>query len=257
VLIVRGGFRIRRVGLRVEEACRALVRRARLVPLTSWRYGRWRWIWQEPIEPVGIRRPNRASDLSQMVVGQLRREATLSATAGSDLNTLLRRCAEGDHRALRALYDDQARRLYGIAYRICHQPAEAADAVHDTFLNVWQFAARFDPGRGSAEAWLTSIVRYRALDIARRSAREVTGLETPEPEDEEPNALSKLEGAADAEALRHCLEQLDEDKRRLVMLAFLNGFSHSELARRLRIPLGTVKSTIRRGLATLRGCLER
>lgn len=257
MLMVKGGVRIRRVGLRVEQACRALVRRARLLPLMSWRYGRGRWIWQEAIERPGIRRPDRASDLSQVVVGQLRREATLSATTGSDLNTLLRRCAEGDHRALRALYDDQARRLYGIAYRICHQPAAASDAVHDTFLNVWQFAARFDPGRGSAEAWLTSIVRYRALDIARRSAREVTGVETPEREDEEPNALSKLEGAADAEALRHCLEQLDEDRRRLVMLAFLNGLSHNELSRRLGIPLGTIKSTIRRGLATLRGCLER
>ncbi len=169
---------------------------------------------------------------------------------------LLARCAERDPVALRQLYERQSSRLYGIALRITRQPALAADALQDAFVNVWQKAASFDPERGSAEGWLTGIVRFRALDLIRLGSREISGLELPEIEDDEPNALARLVGSAEAAALRRCLEGLDADKRRLVMLAFLDGLTHQELAQRLTMPLGTVKSAIRRGLAGLRGCLE-
>jgi RNA polymerase sigma-70 factor (ECF subfamily) len=169
---------------------------------------------------------------------------------------LLARCAARDAAALRDLYQQQSARLHGVALRITRQPALAADALQDAFVNVWQNAARFDPNRGSAEGWLTGIVRFRALDIIRRGAREVTGVELPEIADDEPSALARLVGSAEAQALRLCLESLDAEKRRLVMLAFIDGLTHQELALKLAIPLGTVKSSIRRGLAGLRGCLE-
>ena len=169
---------------------------------------------------------------------------------------LLALCAEGDRQAFRRLYDLQAARLHGLALRICRQPSLAADAVHDAFLNVWQNAHRFDPDRGNPEAWLTGIVRFRALDLMRRGTREITGVDVPERADEEPDALANLVGSSETLALRGCLEQLEEDKRRLVMLAFLNGLSHSELAAKLAVPLGTIKSSIRRGLTALRKCLE-
>jgi RNA polymerase sigma-70 factor (ECF subfamily) len=174
----------------------------------------------------------------------------------ADLATLIRRCAEQDRAAFRRLYDRQAARLHGIAMRITRQPALAADAVHDTFMALWQHAASFDPARGSAEAWLTSITRYRALDILRRRAREVTGVEMPEEADPEPDALAKLAGGAEVAALRRCLETLEPDRRSLVVTAFVDGLSHTDLAQKLAMPLGTVKSTIRRALAALKRCLE-
>jgi RNA polymerase sigma-70 factor (ECF subfamily) len=123
-------------------------------------------------------------------------------------------------------------------------------------MALWQHAGTFDPSRGSAEAWLTTIARYRALDIARRRVREVTGLELPEEADPEPDALAKLAGTAEAVALRRCLEALEPDRRGLVIAAFVNGLSHTELAQQRALPLGTVKSTIRRALAALKRCLE-
>ncbi|MCL2430459.1 MAG: sigma-70 family RNA polymerase sigma factor [Alphaproteobacteria bacterium] len=164
--------------------------------------------------------------------------------------------AGGNRSAFRRLYDLESPRLYGIALRITRQAALAADAVHDAFVSAWQYADRFDPKHGSAEAWLTSIVRYRALDIARRGSRELTGLELPEVEDHDPDPLARMMQSAEGAALRRCLEQLDEERRTLIVHAFMDGLTHAELAERHAMPLGTVKSAIRRGLAGLRRCLE-
>ncbi len=168
----------------------------------------------------------------------------------------MQRCGTGDRAAFRRIYELQAARLHGIALRITRRAAPAADAVHDTFVSVWQYADRFDPARGSAEAWLTSIVRYRALDLARRGAREITGLEMPEQSDGDPDPLARLMESAEGAALHRCLEDLDPERRTLITHAFMDGLTHSDLAGRFAMPLGTVKSLIRRGLAALRKCLE-
>jgi RNA polymerase sigma-70 factor (ECF subfamily) len=181
-----------------------------------------------------------------------------SATHRADeqIAALLRRSAEGDRAAFRRLYDLQAGRLYAIALRITRQSALAADAMHEAFVSVWQYADRFDPSRGTGEAWLTSIVRYRALDLVRRGVREVTGLDIPEQEDEDPDPLARLLDSAEGAALHRCLEELDAERRTLILHAFMDGLTHTELADRFAMPLGTVKSSIRRGLAGLRHCLE-
>ena len=168
---------------------------------------------------------------------------------------LLQRCAARDRAAFRALYDRWGGRLHGIALRITRQPSLAADATQDAFVQLWQQAHRFDPVRGSAEAFLVSLVRYRALDLVRRGAREMPGYEGEDREDDAPDALSQLISSAEGAALQRCLTQLEADRRRLVLLAFVDGLSHSELADRLRLPLGTVKSWIRRSLLSLRECL--
>jgi RNA polymerase sigma-70 factor (ECF subfamily) len=178
-----------------------------------------------------------------------------ASRSADDTAALLRRCGDGDRAAFRALYDLWAARLHGIALRITRQTALAADATHDAFVQVWQQAGRFDPERGSAEAFLISLVRYRALDIVRRRMREVPGHEPDERLDETPDALAQLVGGAEAAALHRCLSLLDAERRRLVTMAFVEGLSHSELAARLRVPLGTVKSWIRRSLLALRECL--
>lgn len=171
------------------------------------------------------------------------------------LARLIERCGAGDRAAFRALYDVQAARLYGIALRITRQPGLAADAVHDALLQVWQKAARFDPARGAAEAWLTGLVRYRAIDIIRRQGRETIGAEIPETPDDAPGPLEALLAMRDGAALHRCIATLDAGQRRAILLAFVEGLSHSEIAARIATPLGTVKSWVRRGLLALKECL--
>jgi RNA polymerase sigma-70 factor (ECF subfamily) len=176
--------------------------------------------------------------------------------AGNDLAELLWSVAGGDRGAFRKLYDLQAPRLYAVALRVTRQPALASDAVHDAFLQVWRNAAQFDSTRGNPESWLLSLVRYRALDIARRRSREVSDEDLPELVDEDAGPLARLESGDDARALHACLQTLAEDRRRLVILAFVDGLSHHEVAARAGMPLGTVKSWIRRSLMALRTCLD-
>lgn len=179
-----------------------------------------------------------------------------AASAETDIAVLLRRCAGGDRPAFQRLYELQSPRLYGLALRLMQQPALASDAVHDAFVQVWQRSARFDPERGAAEAWLASLLRYRAIDILRRRSREQYGHEQPDEPDPSPDAFEQISGQAEGDALRRCLAELEESQRRVVLLAFMDGLSHSELAERLRAPLGTVKSWVRRALLSLRRCLE-
>ena len=175
---------------------------------------------------------------------------------GGRTAALLARCAQGDAKAFRSLYDASSARLYGVALRITRNPPLAADAVHDAMLQVWRNAARYDVERGNADGWLISLVRYRALDIARRQGRETTGVDMPERADEGPDALSKMLTDADSAALRVCLEQVEPPRRKLILLAFIEGLTQSEVAASVGQPLGTVKSSIRRALIGLRSCLE-
>jgi RNA polymerase sigma-70 factor (ECF subfamily) len=173
------------------------------------------------------------------------------------LETLLGACAGGDPQALRRLYDRESPRLYGLALRILRQPSAAADAVQDTFLQIWQKAAKFDPARGNAEAWLVSIVRYRALDAVRRRSREFLS-DDPGLGDsvEEFDPVAALSARRDGARLRACLETLEAPRRRAILLAFADGLSHSEIADRIATPLGTVKAWIRRGMIALKTCLD-
>ena len=173
-----------------------------------------------------------------------------------ELAPLVARCAGGDQAALRRLYDIQAPRLKGLAYRITNSHAVAEDVLHDVFLHVWQEAHRFDPARGSARAWLTTLVRFRSLELLRRAARERTADTVPEQQDDEPDAHARLVASSEGRALYACLSQLDPAPRRAITLAFVEGRTHGEVAELLGMPLGTVKSTIRRGLMRLKRCLD-
>jgi RNA polymerase sigma-70 factor (ECF subfamily) len=172
------------------------------------------------------------------------------------LATLIAAVAAGDDAAFRRIYNLRVSRLFGIALRITRQPPLASDAVQDAFLELWRNASRFDERRGDPDIWLASLVRYRALDMMRRWGREVSDEDVPEAVDEEPDPLARMEASSDSVALRACLEKLEPDRRRLLSSAFLNGLSHSELAAQLHMPIGSVKSSIRRSLQSLRVCLE-
>jgi RNA polymerase sigma-70 factor (ECF subfamily) len=168
---------------------------------------------------------------------------------------LISRCAAQDRAAFRSLYAAWSGRLHGVAMRITRDPSLAADATHDAFVQVWQQAGRFDPAKGEAGAWLMTLARYRALDMVRRRGREVLGHEPAEAADVAPDALDLLMSAADGGALHRCMELLSAERRQLVIMAFVEGFSHSQLAARKNLPIGTVKSWIRRSLLGLKECL--
>ena len=168
---------------------------------------------------------------------------------------LITACAAQDRAAFRTLYTRWGARLHGVALRITHDPALAADATHDAFVQVWQQAGRFDPLLGEPGSWLMSLTRYRALDMVRRRGREVLGHEPGDEPDTGPDALGVLMSSAEGGALHRCLDLLSVERRRLMVLAFVDGYSHSQLSTRLDVPIGTVKSWIRRSLIGLRECL--
>jgi RNA polymerase sigma-70 factor (ECF subfamily) len=174
-----------------------------------------------------------------------------------DLGEALRRCATGERAALRAIYDAEAPRMLGVALRILRRPSLAEEAVQDAFVQIWQRAASFDPARGGARTWLYAVVRHRALNILRGEIRtdlvddfEPMGLASTEESPE--GAVARL---SEAGALRRCLERLDPTRRNVVVLAYMHGLSHGELAGRAGVPLGTMKSWLRRSLMALRECL--
>ena len=178
-----------------------------------------------------------------------------------DHDTVLARCAQGDRGALRSLYEREGAFLLGVALRIVRDRATAEDVLHDAFLNFWTRAATFDARRGAGRAWMYGIVRHRALDAVRSGARTVSA------DEEELDALQAEEPAvapdmaeafalrADLGRLEDCLERLDIPKRNCVLLAYLDGCTHAEIAGRVGAPLGSVKAWIRRGLTSLRECL--
>ena len=182
----------------------------------------------------------------------------IDRSSAGDLEGLVAESANGDHAAFQRLYELQAPRLYGLALRMTRDAGMAADALHDAMLQAWQKAARYDASLGSVEAWLVGLLRYRTIDLIRRYGRERPGLDAPDEEvDPEPDPLARLVSTDEGSALHRCLQALEERYRRVVVLSFMDGLSHTELAERLTAPLGTVKSWIRRGLLTLRECLER
>ncbi len=133
----------------------------------------------------------------------------------------------------------------------------AADVLQDSFLKLWQRAGQFDPERGSGLVWIGSIVRHTALDAARARGREIP-TDDPGLGDTmiEPEALEQLSASEEATRLRACLELLPKANREGIVMAFVHGLSHPEIALKLDQPLGTVKSWIRRGLLSLRACLS-
>lgn len=174
----------------------------------------------------------------------------------TELTDLLVKVANGDRAALRAIYVRQSTRLFGVAMAILRDRTAAADVLQDAFLKLWERARQFDAARGNAEAWIAAIVRYAALDIARTRGRE-TPSDDPNLGDTaiDPDALDALLASESGKRLRDCLGRLEAKNRQGIILAFVHGLSHPEVAARLDQPLGTVKSWIRRGLLALRECL--
>lgn len=175
----------------------------------------------------------------------------------SDLIDMLAAVARGDRAALETLYARTSAKLYGICLHLLGSEQDAQDVLHDAYLTVWRNAARFDPAKASAITWLAVLTRNKAIDRLRQRRRPGEQIDAAaDLPDEAPSAIDLIESDQDRARLAHCLDQLDERARTLIRSAFFTGATYPELANRQGVPLGTMKSWIRRGLTNLRGCLE-
>jgi RNA polymerase sigma-70 factor (ECF subfamily) len=191
--------------------------------------------------------------------GVVDRQAAPDPGTTRSREALLQACAGGDKTALHSLYKETAAQLFGLALRILRNRELAEEIVQDSFVLLWNNAHTFDPGRGSAMAWLGRIVRNRSIDLIRRRGRETpldhTSIEGWEDPGSSPADLAAL--SSDARRLHHCLDELEESPRKVLKLVYYEGMTYEEVAVHLGVPLGTVKSWVRRSLTRLRGCLER
>lgn len=184
-----------------------------------------------------------------------------AASSTFDYEAALAACAGGDRAALHRIYQHESRRLLGVALRIVRDRARAEDVLHDAFMNLWTKAASFDATRGEGRGWIHSIVRNQALSAVRSSGREVSAdedaIEAIEAEAVASAApmAEAFEINADLGRLDECLQRLDTPKRNSILLAYVDGCSHGEIAQRLNAPLGSVKAWVRRGLLSLRDCM--
>lgn len=184
----------------------------------------------------------------------------MNAPLEFDYEAALSACARGDPRALRSIYERDGRQLLGVALRIVRRRQVAEDVLHDAFLAIWTRSASFDAARGAGRGWIYSIVRHQALDVVRRSGREVqAGAETFDALETEASDAAGLADAferrQDLGRLHDCLVGLDEAKRNSILYAYVDGCSHAEIAQRMQSPLGTIKAWIKRGLSALKECM--
>ena len=171
----------------------------------------------------------------------------------------LARCAGRDSEALRLIFELEGPRLVAVAQRILRRRDLAEEVVQDAFVQIWQKSSQFTRGAGSARGWIYAIVRNRCLNVLRDGRLEAvapdgdaSGLAEAAAAEEGIAAFHRL---GQESRLRACLDALDEAKRRGILMAYVSGYTHGEIAGRLRVPLGTVKAWIRRGLAALRECM--
>ena len=183
-----------------------------------------------------------------------------SAGAGSETSALIARIAAGDRDAFSRFYDLLAPTAFGLIRRVLRDPEAAAEVLQEVFWQVWREAPQYDPRRGSPEAWLVMRAKTRAIDrlrsIRRRDRTFVAPVDESVARSSEEPAENPAVVAEDRELVHTALAQLPEPQRRVIEMAFFEGLTQSEIAIRLREPLGTVKTRARLGLERLRGALR-
>jgi RNA polymerase sigma-70 factor (ECF subfamily) len=172
----------------------------------------------------------------------------------NSLEALLQRVAKKDRAAFRDLYAATSSRLFAICLGLLRDRARAEEALQESFTRIWERAASYDAQKGAALAWMTVLTRRIALNELRRRDSAHASLE----EDEAPQIAADLpeRDPLAKGRLVECLDRLGEERRRWVILAYVHGYSHEELAQRFQRPLGTMKSALFRGLADLRKCIS-
>ena len=166
--------------------------------------------------------------------------------------------ARQDRAALQEVYRRTSRKLFGICLRIFGERADAEDAMQDVYITIWNRAGSFDPARGNPITWLATLTRNRAIDILRASGRRPTApIElAADVADASPDAEERLIEQGEDARINHCIEGLGKSDAQMIRTAFFEGSTYADLAARVSLPLGTVKSRIRRALLKLRECLS-
>ena len=182
----------------------------------------------------------------------------------SQLIALIDRVALADELALKALYDLTSSKLYGVALRVVSNREWAEDVLQEAYFGIWRMAGDYKATLSPPMAWMGLVVRSRGLDFLRRRAvgrvdrmQELDEVVSDTVAGDSPNPMDTTQASEQAWALHQCLSQLERKQREVVSLAYLRDMSHGELAAQLKLPLGTVKTWIRRGLEQLRGCMAR
>ena len=187
-----------------------------------------------------------------------------SPSPDAPLIALLDRVAMADEAALRELYDMTSSRLYGVAVRVVSNRDWAEDVLQEAYLNIWRIASDYKASLSPPMAWMALVVRSRGLDFLRRRTSghvdhtvELDDMISETVAGDAPNPMDVADASQQAQALHRCLNSLENKQREVLSLAYLRDLSHGELAEQLKLPLGTVKTWIRRGLEQLRSCLGR
>jgi RNA polymerase sigma-70 factor, ECF subfamily len=197
-----------------------------------------------------------------MVVETPPSKNAFAATRANDdrarLSAALTATGAGDRGAFEDVYKKTSAKLFGICLRIFGDRQEAEDALQDAYITIWNKAATFDPARASPITWLAVLTRNRAIDRLRAKGRAVTVPvdEAFDVADDAPSAEAQLLGRADDSALHVCIDALEPRDSAFIRAAFMHGATYADLATKEALPLGTVKSRIRRALITLRTCLS-
>jgi len=172
-----------------------------------------------------------------------------------DLLPLLSATAQGDKRAFSKLYEATSGKLFAISLKMLTNRAHAEEALQDAFVKIWHNASEYQVSKGTVISWMISIVRYRSLDALRyHKVRKEQSL-TDEHEHLDTSETPLDVNYEDKSRLVDCIEQLDEQQKQAIHLAYYKGLTHNELVDHIETPLGTVKSWIRRGLQQLQRCL--
>jgi RNA polymerase sigma-70 factor (ECF subfamily) len=172
-----------------------------------------------------------------------------------DLGQLLKLSGRGDEAAFARLYDATAARAFGLAVRVVRDPAQAEEVTQEAFLEIWRTASRFDPDRGSAVSWVLTLVHRRSVDRVRSaeaSTRRDTTYHQSNVTVEHDSTAEAAQASMEARRVRQALGSLTQVQREALELAYFKGYTHTEVATMLDLPVGTAKTRIRDGLIRLR-----
>ena len=178
----------------------------------------------------------------------------------AETQKLLSGCARREASSLAQLYQATSPKLFSLLLRILKRRDLAEETLQESFISIWRHAGEYDVEKGAPFTWMASIVRHRALDVLRRGKHEVLADDESlienrvEPEEASGEAI---EFSSEGRVLRDCLGELQPEQGRCITTAYYEGLTHEELAQKMRKPLGTIKTWIRRGLERLKNCLEK
>lgn len=199
------------------------------------------------------------SHLSPVPSGESSPEGTgTPSDAGAHLAGLLTRCARADEQAFAELYDATARRVHGLVLRVVRDPSQAEEVTQEVYLQVWRTATRFDAQKGSALSWLMTLAHRRAVDrvrAAEASSRQDTTYHQRTQAVPHDATAEAAETSLEARRVRAALAELTTVQREALELAYFGGYTHTEVATMLDLPVGTAKTRIRDGLIRLRDAM--